>query len=321
MRVWPALLLTGFAATVGAQDFGPIETRNHRALSLPFLRIMPRSGLLDAGESRFGFGWTVANDFRELPEGGPYSVYEDQETSRFSLTFDRGLRGGRQWSVEVPVLVRGGGFLDPVISWWHRHVLGWSDPGRASAPEGQSIVRVPGAQFGAAWGLGDVSVSYSQRLSDRLIATGAVKLPTGNASQLLGSGAADAGVTLDWHAPLGKRWALFAQGGVIAQGKATKLPHSRDFVHQELVALMYHPNSRDAWVAQWQGEASATETGVPGSDATHRVLTFGYQRRLSARHFLEMFFSEDRDVFNGHFPEGTNIGPDFTAGLRLTVRL
>jgi hypothetical protein len=321
MKVWLTILLAGATAGLNAQDFGPIATRNHRSLSLPFLRIAPRSGVLNLGESRLGFGWTVANEFRGLPEKGPYAVFEDQETSRFDLSFRRGLAGGREWSVEVPVIVRGGGFLDPVISWWHKNVLGWSDPGRAATPDGRCEVTVPGAHFGSAWGLGDVSAAFSQRLSGNLVGTASLKLPTGNARQLLGSGAVDAGVALDWNTPLGSRWTLFAQGGLIVQGKATELPNSRDLVHQELVGFMYKPNSRDAWIAQWQGEASSTETGVPGSDATHRLLTFGYQRRLSSTHFLEMFFSEDRDVFNGRFPEGANLGPDFTAGLRLTVKL
>jgi hypothetical protein len=98
------------------------------------------------------------------------------------------------------------------------------------------------------------------------------------------------------------------------------LQGARGIVHQEGLALTWQPNMRDVFVAQWQGEASALSTGVAGSDATHRLITFGYRRRLSASQSVEGVFSEDRDLFSGTFPEGANIGPDFTAGLRWTVR-
>ena len=103
---------------------------------------------------------------------------------------------------------------------------------------------------------------------------------------------------------------------MILQGAAPELEGERTLVHQEALALIYQPNSRDEWVLQWQGESSAVETGVSGSDATHRLVTFGYQRRLGTREFLQLYFSEDRDLFNGTWPEGANIGPDFTIGAR-----
>lgn len=321
MKIWLTALFAAAVTFAAAQDFGPIETRNHRSLSLPFLRLAAVPGILDKDESTFSFGWTVANDFRLLPPGGPYTVHEDEETSRFSMVYTRGIGHDQQWSVEVPMLVRGGGFLDPIIEWWHQRILRWEDPLRFATPEGLCVIDVPGAHFGSAWGQGDVTGTYSKRISERLISSAAIKLPTGNASELLGSGAPDAGISVDYKTPINGRWTFFLQGGLVAQGTATVLPNSRVIVHQEMMALMYQPNSRDAWVAQWNGEASASITGVPGSDSPLRLLTFGYQRKLSSRKFLEMYFSEDRDVFQGDFPEGANIGPDFTAGLRLTVKL
>ena len=59
-------------------------------------------------------------------------------------------------------------------------------------------------------------------------------------------------------------------------------------------------------------------TGVAGSDATHRHLTFGYRRYLGKSEDLELYFNEDRDVFNGKFPEGANIAPDFSIGIAWT---
>jgi hypothetical protein len=321
MKPWIAAFLAACAVCVRAQDFGPIDTRNHRDLSLPFLRMSAVSNILRAGDSTFSFGWTEANDFRLLPEGGPYTVHEDEETSRFSLEYKRGLGHDQQLSVELPILIRGGGFMDSIIEWWHKRILRWEDPLRFATPEDLCIVDVPGAHFGSAWGQGDVSCMYSKRVSDRLITSAALKLPTGNASELMGSGAPDFGISADYETPIGPHWTYYLQGGLILQGTATVLPNSRVVVHQEMMAIVYKQNSRDAWIGQWNGEASATVTGVAGSDSTHRLITVGYQRKLSRTRFLEMYISEDRDLFENEFPEGANIGPDFTAGVRLTMKL
>jgi hypothetical protein len=315
------LLLILLPAITEAEDFGPIPTRNHRAIALPFFRFEPHIGLTPYREQRWTIGYSVANDFRRLPETGGAIVEEDVEIQRLALGYRKGISDRDEVAIEVPFLSRGGGFLDPIIDWWHANVLHWSDQGRDTTAFGRSVVRVPGhAEFGSASGLGDVSVTISRQVAQRWSLSVGIKLPTGDPERLLGSGNADAGAYLQTWLPINSRWRLHGQLGVVAQGRATALDSARGWVHQEGLALTWSPNSRDTWTAQWQGESSSVVTGVPGSDATHRILTFGYRRRLSSTQSIEGYFSEDRDVFNGAFPEGANIGPDFTAGLRLTIR-
>lgn len=312
------IILAG--ATAGAQDFGPIPTRNHRALSLPFLRFEPRPNLLGSGERLWEAAWTSANDFRFLSEGSR-SVAEDYEVQRLAILYRQGLKNGLEWSIELPWMSRGGGFQDPIIDWWHANVLHWSDPQRDSTRFGRSVVQVPGSSFsGSADGIGDISMYLAKSLAKGVVGSVGLKLPTGNAENLLGSGAFDVGAYVQAQVPIARKLRLHAQLGLVAQGRATELDDSRSLVHQEGFALVWQPNTRDAWIAQWQGEASATETGVSGSDATHRLITIGYKRKLSARQQIDLFFSEDRDVFNGKFPEGANVGPDFTVGIRFGLK-
>ncbi len=316
MRRLPIYFLLVSSAFSSGQDFGPIETRNHRAISLAFLRFEPRPNFLPPGIREWSLSYTSANDFRQLG-----AVAEDYELQRIALRYRALWRDGMEWSVEVPFLSRGGGWQDPLIDWWHENVLHWSDPLRNSTPFGRSQVSIPGRSFnGSADGLGDITLMLAKPLTKCLTGSFAIKLPTGNARNLLGSGAPDAGVYLQGQFPIARRLNLHAQLGLVLQGKSTELDDARPWLHQEGFSLVWQRNSRDAWIAQWQGESSALRSGVPGSDATHRLLTFGYKRKLSSHQMLDLFFSEDRDVFNGKLPEGANIGPDFTMGVRLSIR-
>lgn len=312
------LPLLAFPSDLDQVESGPISTRNHRALSLPYLRFDQRDSILRAGERQWRLSFASANDSRLRTSGG-LTTEEDQETERLALTYRQGLASVGELSVEMPYLSRGGGFMDGLIRWWHANILHWQDPYRASQPDGRSVVSVPGASFGPASGLGDLSIFIKHPLG-RFTVEGGVKLPTGRAGALLGSGGADVGVAAKGAWDLRRRITLHALLGAVAQGKGTALPGTRGWVHQEGLALTWQPNGRDLWTAQWAGEASATVTGVPGSDGTHRQLTFGYRRLIRQGQNLELYFNEDRDVFNGKWPEGANIAPDWTIGLAYTWR-
>jgi len=266
----------------------------------------------DPSKGEWSLDLTVANDLRRLG-----ILDEDAEVDRLSIGRSWGIGSDRRIWVEIPILSRGSGFLDEIIDWWHRNVLRWTDPARDFTPHRRSIIALGDEySFGSGSGLGDITVGATKSFGDRVSASFALKVPTGNPSRLLGSGAFDAGVSIDYRAPISRRWSVHAQVGLVAQGTATRLPGTRGLVDQEALALVYSPNSRDTWIAQWQSERSPIVTGVPGADATHRLITIGYRRKLSDREYIELYFSEDRDLFNGAFPEGANVGPDFTGGIR-----
>lgn len=290
----------------------PIQTRNHRAIALAFLR-MPLAGpALGKGERAWEVGLTTANDFRSRP-----GMFEDAEIDRLEVLYRMGWQKNRELWFSGALLNRGGGFLDPIIDWWHRNILGWTDKIRDITPYGGSTILLDGEyQFGSAAGLGDVTVGLTQTLNPRLSASVALKLPTGDAARLMGSGAPDLGVSVDYRFPIARKFSGHAQVGVVLQGKATRLPATRSLIDQECLALIYTPNSRDSWIVQWQSERAPITTGARGADASHRLVTFGFRRQMSARETIELYFSEDRDLFNGKWPEGANVGPDFTAGVR-----
>ncbi len=323
MRRALLIILTATTTVVAAQDFGPISTRNHRAIDLPFFRFDPHAGLVPEGQREWDLSITNANDSRNLPRPGPALVVEDQETERLLVRYRKGLKGGNEVAVELPLLSRGGGFLDPIIDAWHKHVLHWEDSFRASQPYGQSIVQVPGSSFGSASGVGDASFAITQKVNRRLEVGAGVKLPTGDGHRLLGSGGLDGGLVAKYRQALKRKWSFYAMAAVVAQSPSDALQSVRGLIDQESLALAWQPNSRDNWVVQWQSEASPITTGVSGSDASQRLVTLGYQRKLGEGRMLELSFSEDRDLFSGTWPEGANIGPDFTIhiGYRMRSRI
>lgn len=318
--IFSFLLLSSFTCAI-ADDYDVIHTRNHRTYSLPFYRVPVPSVVLPFGKGEYSFAYSNANDFRELyMASGKFSI-EDSETQILALSYRRGIGKGWEISAELPYLARGGGFMDPIIDWWHENFLQWSDKVRNKRPFGRSIVRFTDSDiFGSASGIGDLSITARKELPRGLQASIGIKAPTGEDSKLLGSGAWDAGISISKRWQLPRRMTATAQLGAVYQGVSDELKPARRFVHQEMLSFGYHANSRDTYVLQWQGEASALELGISRSDQTQRLMTFGLVRKMSVRDTMEFYFSEDRDLLNGKVPQVVSIGPDFTFGIRWSRR-
>lgn len=306
---WTSLPVAIAALGLSAPMDEPVEARNHRPVSLVYLRMPTTAEVLAQDQTSWDFAVFGANDFRRFT-----SVDEDSETWRLSVRYRQGWSERREWWIEGALIHRGPGFLDGIIDGWHSSILGWSDPVRDQTPIGRSIVRGPGYRFDGADGVGDLTIGASERLDARSTLHAAVKLPTGDRHALTGSGGMDFGVAWVWRLPISKQVHLQTQLGLIAQSDG--LPGTRALIDQGQIALVWRPNSKDAWIAQWQSERAPISTGEPGADATHRQLTFGYRRALSAHEWLELSFSEDRDVFRGRIPEFANVAPDFGIGIR-----
>lgn len=299
----------------------PFSSRNHRNLSLLFLRMPMKGQPLTRGKRAASIQWSEANDFRTFMQGDYVSLTEDYELTRFEFEYRIGWRKGEELWALGSIVNRGGGFMDGLITGWHRLVLGWTDPVRDATPNGlSSLYQANKYDVGPTFGLGDVSIGWTKSLGPATTVSAAVKLPVGDRGKLLGSGGVDVGASIDHTFTLNRRWFLHAQLGLVVQGDASRVGGTRSLIDQESFALMYRPNSRDTYVGQWQSERAPVTTDERGANATHRLLTLAYRRSLSHRDTLELWFSEDRDVFNGAWPEAANLGPDITIGIRYSWR-
>ena len=144
-------VVAAVAALAKAQlspDFGPIETRNHTALSLPFLRLDPRGAVLAPDAKQLSVGMTIANDYRNMTSGN-LTLLEKYEYERLLFRYRIGLKNDSDLTFDLPIMDRSGGFLDPLIDIYHRMILGLTNNPRIGLPYGLSEVEVPGShRFG-----------------------------------------------------------------------------------------------------------------------------------------------------------------------------
>jgi hypothetical protein len=315
------LILSFFCVSfASAQDFRPVETRNLRSIAVPFLRLEPRADILPNNVREGTVGFTVANDLRIASEGSRL-VHEDYEMTRLHLRWRQGLGAGWDATAEAQLLHRGhGGTLDSLLDLYHRAILQTWDHMRDGQPYGRSFVQLPGhATYGAATGLGDTTLSAS-RQSDRWMSTVSLKLPTGEPSKLLGSGAVDVGVALQWNSHATRRAEWYAMAGIVWQGPSPELPEAKRYVPQQALGVIYRLSATEAVVGQWQSEHSPIQTGVRWSDAHHAVVTLSWQKKLAGGRMLELFFMEDGDWTHYRLQGLANQGPDLTLGVRYSMR-
>lgn len=298
-------------------DFGPIETRNHYALALPFLRLDPRAAVLQPGARQLSVGLDAANDYRNMTSGN-LTLLEKYEYERLLFRYRIGLKNDSDITFDVPLMDRSGGFLDPLIDIYHRLILQLRDNPRIGLPYGLSEIYVPGShRFGSAAGIGDVSAEYTKGFGPRLMFSIGGKIPTGDRYRLLGSGNVDGAAQVEVRIPWGSRWKWDFTGGVVAQSPDPYLQSVRGLVHQESISLEHRANKNNNYILQWQGESAAVQTGISGADSTNRVLSIGWQHRFNSRQYWEAFWTDNGDWLNYRVPELVNVGIEFTCGIRL----
>ncbi len=321
---------------------GPLAIRDARPYNLLFLQFMPESAdVLPARANVYGLQLDVINNLL-IPAGfvngqAGASVREDNEYQRLTLSWRRGVGRGLELAVYAPLQWRNGGFLDSILSGYHRLAglpgNGTDNPaGRDNIRQFQSVLQIVDAtgqtrvNQGNAFGLGETNVTLKRSLTGQsgrasLAARLGVKVPTGNPTLLMGSGAFDAGLSLDGRYSLGRNIVVYANVGGALLGQADRkirTAGARPNVVQTLAALEYRANSRDSFVLQLDGNSRVVRTGNRIADGWQATATFGYQRVLDRHRLLLLSFSENGDIHNYTLPAFSSIGPDitFSAGVR-----
>ena len=168
--------------------------------------------------------------------GANEDIVLDGETTRFALRFRYGLNDHWNIGVEIPWVRHSGGVLDGFIVDWH-HLWGFPQNGRDVAPEDRLLFRYRrGDQTllnldSPTEGIGDVIVSAQRLLhqgtGERMVLHTQVKLPTGEAGKLTGSGAADAGAGVELSKRWRRRWHSNFRAGLVYLGDGDVLPGLR----------------------------------------------------------------------------------------------
>jgi len=300
---------------------GPFATRNQNPLVAPFGLPGPLPARLPAG----GPGrLDLVSDWGNMAsiEGPENNLVVDAETFELRLGYERSL--GRRFAVRVSLPWRsiGGGSLDGLAESWH-DLLGLPNGNRDFLPRDQ--IRVSYAAGGdsllefdsSSSGLGDVTLAGGYQLHDSgrtAVATWlGVKLPSGDADRLTGSGATDVALSIAAQSALTPRWQVFGQLDAIRLGRGDLLPDlQEEFAWSALAGVAWNAWRGLDLIVQLQSNSAVFDARSAGLSGSATVLTFGGRYRTRGGWAFDLGFSEDVDV---------GASPDFVIHLGLAWSL
>jgi len=255
-------------------------------------------------------------------ESGNESLLFDGETTRAALVFRRGFQGRWQASVEIPFVDHSGGFADGFIDDFH-DVFGFADGGRSGAPDDRQTFRYQRDGrlaldvSDSPSGVGDVRLGLKKRLPGvgdwGMAVAGELKLPTGDADRLTGSGAADVSLwaTIGNNQSGTSRWRMLAGAGGLYSGEGDVLERQRvQEVAFGWATLGYALTP--AFVVEVQAYAHSAfyeDTDIEALDGTAVAGALGFDWQLTQQSSLDFAIIEDLN---------TGASPDvsFMLGLR-----
>lgn len=274
-----------------------------------------------SGQWRAGLRVDYTSHYTEQESAGE-SLLFDGETTRAALIFTRGLRGRWQASIEIPFVDHSGGFADGFIDDFHE-VFGFADGGRAGTRndrqrfrydrDGRRALDVSDSPSG----VGDVRLGLKKRLAGHgdwgMAVAGELKLPTGDADRLTGSGAADLALwgTLGNNQRDASPWRMLAGAGGLYSGTGDVLQDQRV---QEVAfgwATLGYALTRD-FVVEVQAYAHSPfyeDTAIQALDGTAVAGALGFDWQVSQRASVDFAIIEDLN---------TGASPDvsFSLGVR-----
>lgn len=225
-RGWIGVVLAvAFAPlTARGQDLRPLPTFNQSPLVQIYgLPALGNATVLGAHRSEVQLTAALANNFTSGIHGSE-SLTLDGETHRVTLGLRRGLGDGYEVGAEIPYVRQTGGFLDHTIESWH-HLFGLPNAGREFVPRDRLIYRYArGSQTlidveNPSSGIGDVRLTGARRLGPASALRLSIKLPTGEASALRGSGATDVALWVSTACRDCGRLGWYGGGGALWLGR------------------------------------------------------------------------------------------------------
>ena len=289
--------------------FGPMPTKNQHPLHLMFYNFpAERAQVLPDGEREFVFRFEGSSNMVKKAESGTI-VDLDLESWNYTLEYQQGTPWG-ELSVQVPLRDSTHGFMDNIIDSWH-DLLGLPRGDRPDYPANEyhffvrsgdgGVLNFPSDRLGIA----DVSLAWKGEITSSCRGTlayrAAVKLPTGNPSDGLGSGGTDFGVGLAYE-KLWHRWAGYANLNYVIIGNPDLAGFEANNIWTGSVACEYR--LRPTWwlTGQMNFAQYPLSTGTGTLDRDSNELLFGFHKLLGKRLLFSGGFTEDMR---------TDTAPDF----------
>lgn len=317
------------ATSALALEITPFRTANRSPL-LYFYGIPSdtSSDLLTGRQWEFSITQDIAS-INVIDNTAGEQMFLDGELYRWSLIGKYGLGRNLELGIELPYVVQGGGFLDGFIVDWH-HFFGLPQGGRNVLPRNRlkyrytknGVTRLDASP--AANGISDMSLLAGYQLysfrddrdHDTLAFRAQLKLPTGNSSDMLGSGSTDLALFITGSRNSRSSWGTLGSfaslGGMYSS--------DGDILKQQRQNLVGFGTIGTGWSpAEWIGFKLQGHFTTPFyNNSTLRelgtwtvLLTMGGTLRFPDNYLLDIGVGEDILV---------NTAPDVTFNLALTKK-
>jgi hypothetical protein len=295
-----AALTLLLAASSAAAD--PFAVRDQNPLLAGF-------GVPSAMPARFAAtgGWSLGADLHWgstalAQQRGSEILLVDAETREARLTLQGALTERIALQLQLPYRYTGAGNLDGFIDTWH-DVFGLSEGARSALPSDQLNVSYTRAgssllnMTSSRGGLADVQAALGYEMTasaaTALTAWLSIKLPSGDADKLTGSGATDVALLLAGQHRLDSRWSVFGQAAVTWLGDGEFIPaRQRSVVWSGLAGLSWQAWRGLSLKAQVDAHTAAFDSELDFLGQAI-VLTVGGNYRFVSGWQLDLGVSED----------------------------
>lgn len=294
------LLCCGFVAHPAQGE--PLLTRNQHVLTTLFGLPAPLPARLPpagSGNASLTLNWS---NFADIDDDGPSSATLDGEVIELRGRVYHALAPRWAWHAELAWRDLSGGTLDSLVDNWH-DVFGLGGGSRNRLPEDQLLIeyvaggvtRLQVDKDGS--GVADIPVSVGYQVTEsdqRAVATWlTVKLPTGEAETLGGSGAVDVALTVSATRAIAESWEIFGQASLAWLGEGDVLPQEQeDFAGSIIAGVTWHATRTVNLTGQLEANTAVFDTNtILDGDAV--VLTVGGAFHTAGGWRFDLGLSED----------------------------
>ena len=289
------LLALLFSITSHAQQLLPAKIKNMNPFIIGYGAVIPDSPfLLQQDEWMASLKLELANN-SITADTTTEEIFIDGETYLADINLRYGYRHDIELLVAIPLIYHSGGFLDQAIKSWHdlwgmsndrRDVFANNQLQYEYSRNGNTLINISSGTGG----LGDMvfGLKYNNKPGGEPTSIAYrmdLKLPTGDADKLTGSGATD--VALSVHAAntslLQKNnITVYGGAGLVALGKGDILPDiQNDYVGNAYLGTSWQTTSRLALIAQLSFQSSYYESDLNqlGANSFQLYLNGAYSGR------------------------------------------
>ena len=320
-----AALIFLVSVTANAADIEPFYSRNLN----PFVRVFgipPAEGgsLTDNGKIVFRWQTDIANSATAASDTDELLIL-DGESYSLNISMRYGLTKRIELGADVPVIVHENGTLDQIIDSWHK-VLGLPNGDRDNLPkgnlayfyaaDGEIVHNVDNPENG----IGDIRLSAAMALptpseSTQWALRGSVKIPTGDADKLTGSGDVDVSLGVGFShifANSERNLTVFGGTGVVRLGDSDfDTGRVENTVQYGNLGLGFKLTERWSLKVQADLHTAVYDSGLDEIGELSGQLVFGAALRAHAR--VHVDFSVAEDIF-------VDTAPDVVFQLGIHVR-